>query len=81
MMLPTSIPLPKLVFVGEGPARLDLQAFCEKKGIDATFMGHRMGKDLAECYASADIFAFPSFTETFGESLASKLFLSDYDAV
>lgn len=55
--------LPKLVFVGDGPARLELEAICAKEGYDATFMGHRSGKELAECYASADVFAFPSFTE------------------
>lgn len=57
------IMMPKLVFVGDGPARVELEAICEKAGHDATFMGHRSGEELARCYASADIFAFPSFTE------------------
>ena len=55
--------LPKLVFVGEGPARTELQAICERKGYYASFMGHRSGEELARCDASADVFAFPSFTE------------------
>jgi len=55
--------MPKLVFVGDGPARIELQTICAKEDFDAVFMGHRSGRDLAECYASADIFAFPSFTE------------------
>lgn len=55
--------LPKLVFVGDGPARVELEAMCSKEGYDATFMGHRSGEELARCYASADVFAFPSFTE------------------
>jgi glycosyltransferase involved in cell wall biosynthesis len=55
--------LPKLVFVGDGPARMELEAICVKSGYDATFMGHRSGEELARCYASADAFAFPSFTE------------------
>ncbi|KAL7413387.1 hypothetical protein BDY24DRAFT_389910 [Mrakia frigida] len=83
-LLPPSTPLPKLVFVGDGPARQDLETFCHDKGIDATFMGHRTGEDLAECYASADLFAFPSFTETFGqvvlEALASGLPVIGLDA-
>jgi len=54
---------PKLVFVGDGPARVELEQTCLKEGYDATFMGHRVGSELAECFASADIFAFPSFTE------------------
>ena len=55
--------LPKLVFVGDGPARIELEAICARNGYDATFMGHRSGEELARCYASADVFAFPSFTE------------------
>lgn len=65
-ILPPSSSVPVLVFVGDGPARLELEAFCGQNGIDAVFMGHQTGGDLAECYASADLFAFPSFTETFG---------------
>lgn len=68
-LLPPSTPVPVLVFVGDGPARLELEAFCGQNGIDAVFMGHQTGSDLAECYASADLFAFPSFTETFGAFL------------
>lgn len=55
--------LPKLVFVGDGPAKVELESLCTQRGYDAVFMGHRSGKELAECYASADVFAFPSFTE------------------
>lgn len=79
-VLPTLLPagqVPKLVFVGDGPARAELEGICEKRGYDATFMGQRIGEDLARCFASADAFAFPSFTETFGqvvlEALASGL--------
>lgn len=54
---------PKMVFVGDGPARVELEQTCLKKGYDAVFMGHKVGTELAECFASADIFAFPSFTE------------------
>jgi glycosyltransferase involved in cell wall biosynthesis len=68
-LLPPATPVPVLVFVGDGPARLELEAFCGQNGIDAVFMGHQTGGGLAECYASADLFAFPSFTETFGASL------------
>lgn len=61
--LPIDAPMPKLVFVGDGPARIELEQICREKGFDAVFMGHRTGEDLARCYASADVFAFPSFTE------------------
>ncbi|WWC86532.1 uncharacterized protein L201_001409 [Kwoniella dendrophila CBS 6074] len=76
--------LPKLVFVGDGPARLDLESKCEKESWDVVFMGHRQGEELAKCYASADVFCFPSFTETFGqvvlEALASGLPVIGLDA-
>ncbi|CED82388.1 Cytochrome b5 [Phaffia rhodozyma] len=75
---------PKLVFTGDGPARIDLETFCTSRGIDAVFLGHRTGSELAEIYASADVFAFPSFTETFGqvvlEALASGLPVVGLDA-
>lgn len=70
-------PACQLVFVGEGPSRPELEAICAKYELDAIFMGFRGGDELATCYASADIFTFPSWTETFGqvvlESLASGL--------
>ena len=41
----------------------------------AVFLGHQGGMDLAQAYASSDIFLFPSETETFGnvtlEAMAS----------
>ncbi|WWC58886.1 uncharacterized protein I303_101431 [Kwoniella dejecticola CBS 10117] len=83
-LLPIGTIVPKLVFVGDGPARTDLENRCAKEGWDVTFMGHRQGEELAKCYASADIFVFPSFTETFGqvvlEALASGLPVVGLDA-
>ncbi|SEB98969.1 glycosyltransferase family 1 protein [Paenibacillus sp. GP183] len=59
-------------FVGEGPMLKQLQAEAPS---NATFTGYLSGEPLAELYASADLFVFPSSTETFGnvvlESLAS----------
>jgi glycosyltransferase involved in cell wall biosynthesis len=63
----------KLVFVGDGPYRTTLEAQCP----EAIFTGFRTGNDLAEHYASADLFLFPSLTETFGnvtlEAMSSGL--------
>lgn len=60
----------KLV-VGDGPARADLEA----RYPGAHFLGVREGVELAQLFASADVFVFPSRTDTFGlvllESLAS----------
>jgi glycosyltransferase involved in cell wall biosynthesis len=59
------------VVVGDGPARPALEA----RYRDAVFLGTKRGEDLAAVYASADVFVFPSKTDTFGlvllEALAS----------
>lgn len=64
-----------LVIVGDGPAHDEMQQ--ELEGVPATFTGYLTGEALATAYASADIFAFPSRTETFGqvvlEAMASGL--------
>jgi glycosyltransferase involved in cell wall biosynthesis len=69
----------KLVFVGEGPLRAQLQA----EHPDAILAGRRNGDDLAAHYASADLLLFPSLTETFGnvttEALASGLPVVAFD--
>jgi glycosyltransferase involved in cell wall biosynthesis len=59
------------VVVGDGPARTQLS----RRYPNAVFLGARRGEALAEIYASADVFVFPSLTDTFGlvllEALAS----------
>ena len=66
-----------LVIVGHGPAFDEIQRTCSTNAIPVTFTGYLQGKDLSQAYASADMFAFPSVTETFGqvvlESMASGL--------
>ena len=61
------------VIVGDGPARAALA----RKYPQAVFLGARQGEALAEAYAAADVFVFPSKTDTFGlvllEALASGL--------
>jgi glycosyltransferase involved in cell wall biosynthesis len=59
------------VIVGDGPARAAL----ERRYPHAHFLGERHGEALAQIYASADVFVFPSRTDTFGivliEAMAS----------
>ncbi len=64
----------KLVVVGDGPAKEEL----EKRNIEnIIFAGYKTGEELLSYYASADIFTFPSSSETYGnvilEAMASGL--------
>lgn len=72
-------PHTRLVLVGDGPDRATLQAAYPQ----AVFCGMRSGVDLSRHYASADVFLFPSLTETFGnvtiEAMASGLAVVAYD--
>lgn len=69
----------RLVVVGEGPALSALKAAQP----DIVLCGARRGEDLATHYASADVFLFPSLTETFGnvllEAMASGLASVTFD--
>lgn len=71
-------PATKLVIVGDGPLRGALEKQCPH----AIFAGTKRGTGLAQYYASADIFVFPSLTETFGnvtiEAMASSLAVVAY---
>ncbi len=66
------------VIVGNGPDSDMLKS----KYPDAVFAGVRTGKDLADHYRSADVFVFPSRTDTFGmvlvEAMACGLPLAAY---
>jgi glycosyltransferase involved in cell wall biosynthesis len=70
--LSLDLPGTKMV-VGDGPARPAL----ERAFPQARFLGTLEGEQLARAYASADLFVFPSRTDTFGmvllEALASGL--------
>ena len=59
-------PKARLVVVGEGPARRELERTAPSGTV---FVGEARGRELAAYYASADIFCFPSTTDTFGQVL------------
>ncbi len=63
----------EMVVVGDGHARSEFEEMMP----GAHFLGYQSGVTLAESYASADLFVFPSTTETFGlvtlEAMASGL--------
>jgi glycosyltransferase involved in cell wall biosynthesis len=72
-------PKARLLLVGDGPLRAELA----ERVPQALFAGQRKGEDLAAHYASADLFLFPSLTETFGnvttEAMASGLPVLAFD--
>ncbi len=69
----------RLVVVGDGPMRGDMQ----RDHPDVVFAGVQTGETLARYFASADLFVFPSLTETFGlvtlEAMASALPVVAFD--
>ena len=69
----------RMVVVGDGPLRRRLAL----EHPTVRFVGVRRGEALAACYASADMFVFPSLSETFGnvtlEALASGLPVVAYE--
>jgi len=75
--LKLDLPGSKLV-VGDGPARAELQ----RKYPDVHWAGAKHGEELARHYAAADVFVFPSRTDTFGlvllEAMASGLPVAAY---
>ncbi len=66
------------VVVGDGPAREELQ----RKYPAVHWVGAKHGEELAQHYAAADVFVFPSRTDTFGlvllEALASGVPVAAY---
>jgi glycosyltransferase involved in cell wall biosynthesis len=69
----------KLVLVGDGPLANDLR----RKNVGCVIAGRKVNGELSRHYASADVFLFPSMSETWGnvtlEAMASGLGLVAYD--
>jgi len=72
-------PTARMVCVGDGPLRAELA----RHHPACILAGTRRGEDLAAHYASADLFLFPSLSETYGnvvaEALASGLAVVAFD--
>jgi glycosyltransferase involved in cell wall biosynthesis len=69
------LPGTRLALVGDGPIRTELETLFA--GSPTVFTGYLQGEELSHAYASADLFVFPSDSETFGnvvlEAMASGL--------
>ncbi|KAJ6806903.1 sulfoquinovosyl transferase SQD2-like [Iris pallida] len=69
------LPGVRIAFIGDGPYRSDLEKLFS--GMPAVFTGMLQGEELSQAYASGDIFAMPSESETLGqvvlEAMSSKL--------
>jgi glycosyltransferase involved in cell wall biosynthesis len=65
----------RLAIIGGGPAEAALKK--KFQGTPTVFTGYLQGEDLAQAYASADLFVFPGANETFGnvviEAMSSGL--------
>lgn len=72
-------PEARFILVGDGPQRAAMQT----EHPDFIFAGVQRGEELARHYASADLFCFPSLSETFGnvtlEAMASGLAICAFD--
>ncbi len=68
------------VVVGDGPQMAELKKAYPK----VHFLGAKFGDDLAACFANADVFVFPSLTDTFGlvilEAMAAGTPVAAYEA-
>jgi phosphatidylinositol alpha 1,6-mannosyltransferase len=61
----------RLVLVGDGPSRAALAQRLE--GAPVHFADYLRGAELSRAYASADLFVFPSDTETFGQVIQEAM--------
>jgi len=66
-----AIPGARLALVGDGPHRQQLERHFE--GSLVRFMGAMRGEELASAFASADVFVFPSETDTLGLALLEAM--------
>src|SRR5687768_15039510 len=75
----SDLPDVKLVLVGDGP----LEAELRQQSDGCVIAGRKVNGELAAHYASADVFLFPSMSETWGnvtlEAMASGLGIVAYD--
>lgn len=63
----------EVALVGDGPIRQNIQEVVDKYDLPVKLLGFLKGDDLTLAYQTADIFFFPSSTETFGNVVLEAL--------
>ncbi|MBN1262292.1 MAG: glycosyltransferase family 1 protein [Anaerolineae bacterium] len=66
-----AVPGARLAIVGDGPVRQELATLFE--GTPTVFTGYLTGEALSRAYAAADLFVFPSDSETFGNVILEAM--------
>lgn len=56
----------KLIIIGEGELKIELQNFANQKNVNVSFLGQQNGNSLYAWYYTADVFILPSIIEPFG---------------
>ncbi|MEZ4552765.1 MAG: glycosyltransferase [Dehalococcoidia bacterium] len=65
------VPEARFAFVGDGPQRAELERLFPAER--TVFTGYLRGTALAEAFASADVFAFPSDSDTFAQVVLQSM--------
>lgn len=66
-----------LTLIGDGPVHEELKTLANTLGIShrCAFVGEKPQRELPEWYARADVFVYPSMTETFGQVVSESLWM------
>ncbi len=74
-LVSAAVPAARLVVTGDGPALAEVRRRAAAEGLGGRilFTGRLEGEELAACYRAADVFVFPSLTETQGLVLAEAM--------
>ncbi len=70
-------PTASLTLIGDGPVHQELRTLTRTLGIShrCDFVGEKPQRELPEWYARADVFPYPSMTETFGQVVSESLWM------
>lgn len=72
-----AVPQASLTLIGDGPVHDELKQLARTLGVAhrCAFVGEKPQRELPEWYARADLFVYPSMTETFGQVVSESLWM------